>query len=87
MYIHNVCNADHKENQHLTADSLKTDCTGQLLVTDCTHHSRDIINHHKRKQCIKQAVTSAKEIAEPSPDCRKYKLYRIPEFLHRLVLL
>lgn len=46
---------------------LKSDCTGRLLVTDCTHHSRNVINHHKCKQCIKQTVTSTKEIAEPSP--------------------
>lgn len=52
------------------------------MVRDGTHHTRDIIHHHKGKQCIEQTVTAAQEPAEPAADTRKDKLNRVPEFFH-----
>ena len=42
---------------------------------------------NKYNQCIKQTVTTSQKVSKPSTDCREYKLYCVPKFLHCLVLL
>ena len=85
LHIQHIGNANEQENQHLAADALKADLTGEVLVRNGTHYPGDIINHHKGKQCVEQTVTAAKELAKPAADACKYKLNAVPEFFHDIV--
>lgn len=58
LHIENVRNSHKQENQYLSADTLESDCTGQLLICNRTHHSGDVVNDHKCKKCQDKAVTA-----------------------------
>ena len=82
LYIHDVGDSNQQEDQHLPADALKAHLAGQLLVRDGAHHAGDVIHRHEHHQGDEQPVAAAQEIAQPSSDCRKDHLRRIPKFLH-----
>ena len=87
LYVKNVGDPHEDKNQHLPADAFKTHFAGQLFITDRTHHSCDIVRHHKGQQRIQQAVTTAKILAKPAPDSCKIELNRVPELFHNGILL
>ena len=82
LHIEDVGNPHQQEDQHLLEDALESNFTGQFLVNDRTHHTGDVVNDDKGKQCINQSVTAAQEVAEPPSDGCKDKLNRVSEFLH-----
>ena len=87
LHIEDICNPHKQKNQHLSADTLETNLTGKAVVCDGTHHSRDIIHHHKGNQCIEQAVTAAKEVPESAAHSGKNELDGVPEFFHNEIPL
>ena len=66
LHIKDVCNSHQQEDEHLATDALKADLAGEVLVRDGAHHPSDIVDHHKCKQCVKQTITAAKEVAKPT---------------------
>lgn len=79
LHIKDICNPDQQENQYLTADAPEPHFTGESLVVDGTHHTRDVVDDYKGNEGIKQTIAAAKEVAEPSSNGSKNKLNRIPE--------
>lgn len=76
--IQDVCHADHRKNQHLSTNALKSDRTGKVLVHHSTHDSRDIIHNHENNQSVKQTVKPTEKPAEPTTDGGKDDLNGVP---------
>ena len=68
--IQTICDADQKENQHLTTNTTKTHLAGKAVVIDGTHDTRDVINYNKGNQRIQQTITL---IPKPDKDTTKTK--------------
>ena len=59
LRVESVPDAHQQEDQNLAADTLKADLAGELLVTESTHHTGDIVYGHKGQKGIQQAVVAA----------------------------
>lgn len=87
VQVEDVGHPYQQEDQHFPADALKPHGAGQLLIRNRTHHTRDVIDHHKSKQRVKQAIAAAKKVAEPAAYTSKDELNGVPKFLHETFLL
>ena len=87
LRVNDVADADNGEDQHLLEDAFEAHGRGQPLVDNGAHDAGDVVDHHKRKQCVKQAVTTSQEPSEPTADGSKGDLNGCPKFLHRDFLL
>ena len=82
LHIKDICNPDQQENQYLTADAPEPHFSGEGLVVDGTHHTRDVVDDHKGNKGIKRAIAATEKVAEPSSDSGENKLNRVPELFH-----
>ena len=87
LRVNDVADADDGKDQHLLEDAFEAHGRGQLLVDNGAHDAGDVVDHHKRKQCVKQAVTTSQEPSEPTADGSEGDLNGCPKFLHRDFLL
>ena len=77
-----MADAHQREDQDLAADTLEADLAGELVVRDCAHDTRQVVERHEDQERIKQTVTAAEEPAKPAADCCEDELNGVPEFFH-----
>ena len=84
--IHNVANAHHSENQNLTADTLETNGTGEVLIGDGAHDAGDVVDYRKGNQRIQKAVNTTQELSKEATESGECNLNARPDLFHSVIL-
>ena len=85
--IHDVTDAYKGKNQHLTADALEANRTGELLVGDGAHDTGDVVDYRKGNQRIQKAINTTQEPTEEATESGEGNLNARPDLFHSVVLL
>jgi hypothetical protein len=85
--IYNVSDAHQGEDQHFTADALKANGTGELLVGDGSHDACDVVDYRKGNQRIQKAINPTQEPTEEATESGEGNLNARPDLFHSVVLL
>ena len=80
--IYNVSDAHQGEDQHFTADALKANGTGELLVGDGAHDACDVVDYRKGNQRIQKAINPTQEPTEEATESGEGNLNARPCLLY-----
>ena len=79
MHVQDLGDAHQKKGQHLPAEASEADSGAELIILDGTHDAGEVVHDHEDQKRIKQAVTSAQEVAEPGADSGERSLDDAPK--------